>query len=87
MLLKNDCILPPTNLIFLAVAGGRSAIQTMSLLHRASTICLLAEFPAQQQQLTQLKTLHRSIEQTQYITLTRREMRTAELVVNRELTI
>ncbi|MEG3838734.1 hypothetical protein [Microcoleus sp. herbarium14] len=48
---ENDCILPPTNLIFLGVGGGRSRIETEALLHRASRICLLAEFPAQQQQL------------------------------------
>ncbi|PSB46146.1 hypothetical protein C7B67_20690 [filamentous cyanobacterium Phorm 6] len=48
---ENDCILPPTNLFFLAVAGGRSTIQTRALLHPATTIYALAGFPIQQQQL------------------------------------
>ncbi|MEG4804008.1 hypothetical protein QUB63_07065 [Microcoleus sp. ARI1-B5] len=33
-------------MIFLAVAGWRSRIETVALLHPASTICLLADFPA-----------------------------------------
>ena len=33
------------------MAGWRSTIQTMALLHPATTICVLAEFPIQPQQL------------------------------------
>ena len=67
------------------MAGWRSTIQTMALLYPATTICVLAEFPIQQQQLGWRKKLQRASEQTQYITPTQREMRTAELVLNREL--
>ncbi len=66
------------------MARWRSKIETMALLPPASTVCLWVEFPPATVRLAEKK-LQRSIEQTQYITPPRREIQTAELVVNREL--